>query len=173
MSNMPFRTGVNTLFVTQLAIINERFNIFQAKMEKRHGEYEKCIQSLLQHAIQLRRENEELRVQVAMRQHKQEKSVTPLIGQFQGHLGVSQWEFHLVIENLHFRKIMNYQPVAPLHYLCTKVSNEAIDQQKSVKQSHKYHQRKVLSRTCMGSPYDHHPRGFGPMSPVARAIKIC
>lgn len=40
MANMPSRIGANTPSTTQLAGLDQRFNIFQVEMEKKKDEYE-------------------------------------------------------------------------------------------------------------------------------------
>lgn len=40
---MPSRIGANTPSTTQLAVLDERFNIFQVEMRKKKDEYEQRI----------------------------------------------------------------------------------------------------------------------------------
>lgn len=49
--------------------MDDRFHVWQAEMEKKQEDHKQCMQSLLQHAKQLRWENEELRAQMAVGHH--------------------------------------------------------------------------------------------------------
>lgn len=55
MANIPPRVHPHSV------TMDDRFHVWQAKMEKKQEEHKQCMQSLLQHAKQLRWENEELR----------------------------------------------------------------------------------------------------------------
>ena len=70
-------TMTNTFNASQSATVANQFQAWQARMERKQEENEHQMQSLLQQVEQLKRENQELRAQMAKEHHSQSHHTFP------------------------------------------------------------------------------------------------
>ena len=67
MVTTPSKIGMDAPLAMQSSNLDERFRVLHVKMETRSKEYVQHIESLFQHAEQLKQENEGLRAQMVRR----------------------------------------------------------------------------------------------------------